>query len=157
ADSFSTSVPTTYVVHRDSQHNVEEVSAYLETVHSLISVAVKGKNGAYFGKDLRAPLRALSAAEREAEFDPEIALTAVSTPEVAINPTAIAAALRKYIDQHPKIEVRCNCTVVSAKKGDKGVSVLIESPGGSSQSCFDHVINALWDGRFALNETLGYR
>ena len=157
AHSFSTSVPATYVVHRDSQHNVEEVSAYLETVHSLINVAAQRKNGIYFGKDLRVPLRTLSAAEKEAEFDPKFALAAISTPEVAINPTALAAALRRCINEHPKITVRCNCTVVGAKKENNNVSVLVESPDGTSQSYFNHVVNALWDGRFALNETLGYR
>jgi glycine/D-amino acid oxidase-like deaminating enzyme len=157
AHSFLTSVPAIYVVHRDSQHNVEEVCSYLETVHSLVREATEGKNGTYFGKDLRAPLRTLSASEKENEFNPDVALAAVSTPEVAINPTALAAAMRKCIDEHPKIEVRCNCNVVGAKKEDTGVSVLIESPVGTLAGPFDHVVNALWDGRLALNETLGYR
>ena len=157
AHSFSTSVPAIYVVHRESQHSVEEVCSYLETVHSLVREAAEGKNGAYFAKDLRAPLRTLSASEKENEFNPAVALAAVSTPEVAINPTALAAALRKCVDEHPKIEVRCNCNVIGAKKEDKGVSVLIESLDRTSEGPFDHVVNALWDGRFALNETLGYR
>ena len=157
ARSFSTSVPAIYVVHRESQHSVEEVSAYLQAVHSLINVAAKGKNGAYFGKDLRAPLRTLSPAEKEAEFNPRAALAAVATPEVAINPTTLAVAFRKCIHEHPKIEVRCNCTVISAKKEDNSLCVVTEGPDRTSQSRFDHVVNALWDGRFALNETLGYR
>ena len=157
AYSFSTSVPATYVVHRDSQHSVEEVSGYLETVHCMVNAATEGKSRAYFGTDLRAPLRTLTAAEREAEFDPEIALAAVSTPEVAINPTALALEIRKCIDDHPKIEVRCNSTVIGAEKETVSISVRIESPNGRQQSSFDHVVNALWDGRFALNETLGYR
>jgi hypothetical protein len=37
AQSFPVSVPTTYVVHRDSQRSSEDVSAYLETVHDLSS------------------------------------------------------------------------------------------------------------------------
>jgi hypothetical protein len=35
--------------------------------------------------------------------------------------------------------------------------VLAEGTAGSSWLHFDHVVNALWDGRFALNESLGYR
>jgi glycine/D-amino acid oxidase-like deaminating enzyme len=158
AHSFLTSVPAIYVVHRESQHNVEEVGSYLETVHSLVREAAEGKNGVYFAKDLRAPLRTLSASEKENKFNPEVALSAISTPEVAINPTTLAAALRECIEEHPKIEVRCNCNVVGARKDADGISVLIESVDGSSEELpFDRVVNALWDGRFALNETLGYR
>jgi glycine/D-amino acid oxidase-like deaminating enzyme len=157
AHSFSTSVPAIYVVHRDSQHKVEEISSYLKTVHSLITDATLGKPGGYFGKDLGAPLRTLSEADKAAEFDPMFALTAVSTPEVAINPGALAATLRNCIDDHPKIEARCNCTVVGAEKKTDTICVLIGRQDGREQNCFDHVINALWDGRFALNETLGYR
>ena len=36
ADDLTVSDPATYVVHRDSQHGVEDVSAYLDTVHRLI-------------------------------------------------------------------------------------------------------------------------
>jgi hypothetical protein len=35
--------------------------------------------------------------------------------------------------------------------------VRINGRDGTQQNFFDHVVNALWDGRFALNETLGYR
>jgi glycine/D-amino acid oxidase-like deaminating enzyme len=154
--SFSTSVPAIYVVHRASQHSVEEVCSYLETVHSLVKAAADKKNGTYFGKDLRAPLRTLSAAEIESEFNPAVARAAVASPEIAINPMTLAAALRKRIDADPKIEVRCNSNVVGAKRA-KNITVRIESPEGTSENAFDQVVNALWDGRLALNETLGYR
>ena len=58
AHSFSTSVPAIYVVHRESQHSVEEVCSYLETVHSLVREAAEGKNGAYFAKDLKSAIAA---------------------------------------------------------------------------------------------------
>ena len=123
----------------------------------MVNAAAEGKNGAYFGRDLRAPLRTLSTAEKESEFNPAIALTAVATPEVAINPTALALIFRKCVDDHPKIEVRCNCTVIAAEKEASSISVQIENRGATQYDFFDHVVNALWDGRFALNERLGYR
>ena len=55
--SFSVSAPASYVVHRDSQQSSEDVSAYLRTVHALINEAAEGRTKAYFGKELRAPLR----------------------------------------------------------------------------------------------------
>jgi glycine/D-amino acid oxidase-like deaminating enzyme len=156
ARSFSVSVPATYVVHRDSQQNSQNVCAYLRTVHALINEAAEGRSLAYFGRDLGSALRPWSAAEIEAVFDPAIALAAVSTPEIAINPIALAGTLRKGITAHPLIEVRCNRTIIGAKKERNGIHVLSEGRDGSSQDYFDHVVNALWDGRLELNEALGF-
>jgi glycine/D-amino acid oxidase-like deaminating enzyme len=55
--SFSVSDPATYVVHRDGQQSSEEIFAYLRTTHALINEAAEGCSRAYFGKNLRAPLR----------------------------------------------------------------------------------------------------
>ena len=94
AHSFSLSVPATYIVHRDSQHSAEDVCAYLRAVHALINEAAGGREQAYFGKNLRAPLRSWSTAEKTAQFDPETAHAAISTPEIAINPVALAQTVR---------------------------------------------------------------
>ena len=157
AQSFSLSVPATYVVHRDSQRSPGDVCAYLRTVHALINEAVEGRNQAYFGKDLRAALRPWSAAEKEAEFDPALALAVFSTPEIAINPPALAQILRECIAAHPLIEVRCGRTVVGAEEESDGICVLSNGRDGPSRDSFDHVVNALWDGRLGLNEALGFR
>jgi glycine/D-amino acid oxidase-like deaminating enzyme len=157
AQSFSMSVPANYVVHRDSQRSVDDVSAYLKTVHALVNEAADGRKQAYFGRDLRAALQPWSAAQREAEFDPSIALAVFSTPEIAINPSTFARILRKRIATHPLIEVRCNRTIVRAEEVGNGIRVQSNGKHGPSRESFDHVVNALWDGRFGLNETLGFR
>ena len=157
AQSFSVSDPATYVVHRDSQQSAEEIFAYLRTTHALINEAAEGRSRAYFGKDLRAELRPWSAAEREAEFDPATALAAFSTPEIAINPLTLARTVGECIAAHPLIEVRCNRTIVGAEEERDGICVLSEGQDGLCRDRFDHVVNALWDGRLGLNEALGYR
>ena len=50
AQSFSVSVPATYVVHRDSQQSSENVCAYLRTVHALINEAAEGQKPSLFWK-----------------------------------------------------------------------------------------------------------
>jgi glycine/D-amino acid oxidase-like deaminating enzyme len=157
ARSFSVSVPATYVVHRDSQYSAEAVCGYLRTVHALINEAVQGKKQVYFGKNLSVPLRLLSAGEKASEFDPEIALTAISTPEVAINPVALARTLRECMIAHPLIEVRCSRTVLGAVTEGDRICVLSKGQNGPSRDRFDHVVNALWDGRLRLDERLGFR
>jgi glycine/D-amino acid oxidase-like deaminating enzyme len=157
AESFSVSVPASYVVHRDSQQSVDDVCSYLKTVHALINEAADGRNQAYFGRDLRAALRPWSAAETDAEFDPAIALAVFSTPEIAINPTALAQTLQERIVSHPLIEVRCNRKIVGATVEADGICVASNGREGLSWGRFDHVINALWDGRLELNEALGFQ
>jgi glycine/D-amino acid oxidase-like deaminating enzyme len=157
AQSFAVSVPAAYVVHRDSQRGVDDACAYLKTVHSLINEAANGRNQAYFGRDLRAALRPWSAAEKEAEFDPAIALAVFSTPEIAINPSALAQTVRECIAAHPLIEVHCRRTIVRAEEERDGIRVWSDGKDGPSGDSFDHVVNALWDGRLGLNETLGFR
>ena len=157
AEAFLVSVPATYIVHRDSQHGADDVCAYVNSVHTLINEAAEGRGQAYFGMDLGAPLRVWPAAEKETQFDPAIALAAISTPEIAINPVALAHKINECVTAHPLIEVRCGRTVVGGKEQRHGMEVHSEGQGGSTRDCFDHVVNALWDGRLGLNEKLGFR
>jgi len=157
AHSFSLSVPATYIVHRNSQKNTEDVCAYLKTVHALVNEAAQGRKQDYFARDLRVPLRLWSAAEKAEEFNPEIALVAVSSPEVAINPQALARLIRERIVSHPLIEIRCRRTIVGAEDQKNGLCVITDGQDGLSRDSFEHVVNALWDGRLGINELLGFK
>jgi glycine/D-amino acid oxidase-like deaminating enzyme len=155
-DSISISRPAAYVVHRDSQRTPDQVSRYLKSVHALIREASEGRRDAYFGRALTDELRLWSEAEREAQFDPQVALAAFDTAEVAIDPAALAAAVRKRIDADPRIDVRLGHQVTSVDDAN-GLEVVLQAPDGIVRERFDHVVNALWDGRFAINETRGLR
>jgi hypothetical protein len=84
-------------------------------------------------------------------------LPAVSTPEIAINPTSLAETVNECILAHPLIEVHNNRTVIGAKQTEDGIRVLAEAREGPSWESFDHVVNALWDGRLAFNQALGFQ
>jgi hypothetical protein len=155
-DSIAISRPAAYVVHRDSQRTPDQVSRYLQSVHTLIREASDGRGDPYFGRDLTDAPRIWSEAEREAEFDPQVALAAFDTAEVAIDPAALAGAVRKRIDADPRIDVRLGHQVTSVDDAN-GLEVVLQGPGGIVRERFDHVVNALWDGRFAINETRGLR
>ena len=116
AHSFSVSAPAAYGVHRDSQTSAKKVGFYLTAVHALLNEAAASRKCAYFGRDLSAPLRPWSCAERDAEFDPKLTIAAVSTPEVAINPTALAESLRDAIAAQPLIEARCASQVTGLRE-----------------------------------------
>jgi hypothetical protein len=155
-DRLSISRPAAYVVHRDSQRSPEQVAHYLQTVHSLLREASEGRHDAYFGSDLISPPRRWTEAERAREFDHEVALAAFDTPEVAIDPAALANAVRERIDGDPRIEVRLQHEVMSVDGAD-ALDVVLQARGGTVRERFDHVVNALWDGRLAINATRGRR
>ena len=118
ADTMALSRPATYVVHRDSQRSVEQVSRYLVAVHALLREASEGRRSAYFGRDLSSDLRQWSDAEREETFDPAIALAAFDLPEVAIDPVALAELARRRVAEDPAIEVRLGHEVISVDDHD---------------------------------------
>src|SRR5450631_3859712 len=93
SESLTVSRPAVYVVHRKSQRTPEQVLNYLVSVHALIKESSAGRSDVYIGRDLGCELRIWSAAEREALFDPQVALAAFDTPEVAIDPVALAGAV----------------------------------------------------------------
>src|SRR6266567_4030693 len=140
-ESMTVSRPAAYVVHRDSQRTPEQVSHYIAAVHALIRDASAGRGDAYFGRDLSDQPRLWTAAQREAEFDPEVAL---------------AQSVRDRISADRRIDVRLNHEILSVENSD-GFDVSIETSSGVVRERFDHVVNALWDGRFAINEKRGLR
>lgn len=157
ADALALSRPAAYVVHRDSQRSVEQVSHYLAGVHQLLHEASESRRDAYFGHDLSGNLRRWPDAEREQAFDPEVALAAFDSPEVAIDPVALAELVRRRIAQEPGIEVRLNHEVNGVEDDGGTFAVDATTAEDRRRERFDHVVNALWDGRFVINEKRGLR
>jgi glycine/D-amino acid oxidase-like deaminating enzyme len=152
---LATSMPAAYVVHRDSQHSLPEVQAYIAEVHAMIAAAERGRERAYFGQDLSRTPRPWSADEVGGSFNPEAAVGVFETREVAINPVTLARALRVSIAVNPRIETRLEHVVLGADPDAKGIDVRGEGPDGPFRERFDHAVNALWDGRLALDAALG--
>lgn len=149
--------PTTYVVHRDSQRSVDDLTGYLGAVHALVLEATGGRTDAYFGVALRPAPRQWSAAERDGLFDGSLALAAFDTPEVAIDPLVLGAAVRERVAATPAIETRLLRTVRAVEENAAGLRVVSDGLEGAARDTYDHVVNALWDGRLAIDATLGLR
>lgn len=151
---WETSSPAAYVVHRDSQHGTAEVAGYLAAVHDLVAEAAVVPGAAYLGGDVIAPIRRWSAAEIEAHFDPTSALAVFDSPEVAVDPLALAALVRARIADEPRIEVRLGHRVESVRR-EPGGDLTVAGPAW--QATFGQVVNALWGGRMAVDQTMGHR
>ena len=98
---LATSTPAAYVVHRDSQHGPDAVSGYLAAVHDLVAEAAGAPGAAYLGGDVLAPVRRWTTAEVSERFDPERAVAVFDSPEVAVDPVALAALLRRRFVHAP--------------------------------------------------------
>ncbi|AMN38642.1 FAD-dependent oxidoreductase [Rhodoplanes sp. Z2-YC6860] len=156
-ESLATSEPASYVVHRDSQHTAAKVREYFAAVHRLIVDASNGRQGAYFGSDLTVSPREWSAQERASVFDPAIAVAAFDTPEIAIDPVALAQHVQRALTSHPRIELRCAHEVLGVSEEATGVVVKTSGAHGQKLERFDHAVNALWEGRLSVDETAGLR
>ena len=152
--SLSLSEPAAYVIHRDSQRSAGSVAHYLAAVHGLIQEAAAKADHSYFGRDLCEPLRPWSDAERGAHFDPAVAVAAVDSPEVAINPLDLAGLFRERIAGEARIDVRLEEEVLAVEDTDHP-TVSVRNGGGIARERFDHVVNALWEGRLAIDAALG--
>ena len=154
-DRLAASRPTTYVVHRDSQRPVDELAGYLAAVHALVRDAAGGRKNAYFGVELAAAPRRWSAAERDKLFDGSLALAAFDTPEIAIDPFILGQAVPERVKATPGIETRLQHTVSAVEDHAAALRVVSEGPEGPARDSYDHVVNALWDGRLRIDGTRG--
>lgn len=144
-----------YAVHRDSQVGVADFAAYLGATHDLVASAPD--NARYFGIDLTAAPRRLTRAELGRQFDPAVVSAAFDTAEIAIDPVAMAGSMRQRITQDPAIDVRTDRTITAVKDGDAGLQVhSVGRDHNDADACiYDSVVNALWDGRLAIDATRG--
>lgn len=155
-ETLPTSNPAVYLVHRNSQRSLSDVCEYLRSVHDMIAEKPADVRFGYFGRDLTAPLEPWAKAELEHEFNSDIILGAFSSPEVAIDPIALAEMIRERIAQTPNIDVWLNHEVLSVE-GDDALVVVTKSGGETSRTSFGHVANALWDGRLSVDDRRGLR
>lgn len=156
-NGLALSAPTTYLVHRETQRPVDELRAYFGAVHRLVREAVGDRKDAYFGVDIQAEPRQWSSAERERVFDGSVGLAAFDTPEIALDPMVLGAAVRLRVRSLPAIETRLERTVRAVEDERGALCVVSDGPQGSARDRYDHVVNALWGGRLAVDATRGLR
>ena len=82
---------------------------------------------------------------------------AFDTPEIAIDTVAMAKSIRRRIAEDPRIDVRTSRKITAVE--DDGARLRVHSTGidsdDSDSETFSSVVNALWDGRLAIDATRG--
>jgi hypothetical protein len=65
--------------------------------------------------------------------------------------------VRERVAANPAIEMRLQHTVCAVAESGAALRVVSNGPDGAVRDTYDHVVNALWDGRLAIDATLGLR
>lgn len=154
-DTIPVSMPFHYAVHADSQLSIDDIDTYFKSAHAIAVEAGRGAQPDYFGSDYRvAPIR-MSTAERESLFDGRAVTAAFRTSEIAIDSAALAAIVRARLSADSKIQCLLQARVHGVEPASDGVVVDFEKAGQRARTRYDHVVNALWDGRLAIDRTAG--
>jgi glycine/D-amino acid oxidase-like deaminating enzyme len=155
-DAVPVSAPFYYVVHADSLVSAGDVELHFRRSHALALEAGRGAEPDYFGSDYRVPPAPISSAELDERFDGRRVAAAYATREVAVDPEALAAAVRARLSDDPKIHCRLRALVHGVEPSEDGVTVEFETSGTRARERYDHVVNTLWDGRLAIDRSAGY-
>ena len=154
-ESIPVSSPFNYVVHADSLLSTEQVAQHFLKSHAIALAEAKGNEVDYFGSDYRvAPVR-MSDKETESVFDRRLVAAAFKTSEIAIDPESMAQVVRSRLSADANIRCLLKSHVHGVDPDERGATIDFETAEGRSRVHYDHVVNALWDGRLAVDRKAG--
>jgi hypothetical protein len=151
------SSPFDYVVHRDSLIDEETLGAYYRTVSDLIRSAADQRGRSYFGIDAGAAVRRMTAGEQDGVVDPSLVRAVFRTPEHAIASEPVAELLRARVAQERRITLHLNTSVGCVSREADRVFLTADGPEEIRKRPYDHIVNASWEGRLAIDATAGIR
>ena len=157
-DAIPISAPFYYVVHRDSLVSEIEIDAHLRAAHAIVLEESNDDSVSYFGSDYREMPARLSTTECQATFDQRSVKAAYRTAEIGIDSEALAVLVRARLSQESKIccHLGSHIRAVNLLNGE-GARVEFEADGRKHHAAYDHVVNTLWDGRLAIDHSVGIK
>lgn len=150
-DELVVSDPFFYVVHRDSLLAVADVEAHFADCLAIARELLGGREPDYFGADPLVAPRRLGDAELAGLFDTHTVLAAYATSEVAVDPLSLARAVRRALIAEPRVRLVLDSEVRAVTRLHDGAVVHTDR----WDERYDHVVNALWGGRLAVDRTAG--
>jgi glycine/D-amino acid oxidase-like deaminating enzyme len=145
-----------YAIHRASVVTPEAAAAYYEAVTGAVDAA--GPASAYLGGTAINRPRRLSTADLERLYDPAAIAAAFQVPERSVDTTWIADRLVEALAAEPRVTPRLGVRVTgvrSRRDHDRLDGPFDIATADDSDGPFDAVVNALWDGRLAVDATAG--
>ena len=154
-DSLPVSTPFHYVVHSDSLLGIDDVEQHFRSAHAVALEESQDIALDYFGADYRVPPVRMSGSECADLFDSRRVAAAYRTAEMSIDPEALAAAVRGRLAADPRINCVLRARVRGVTPDGNRIAIDFETSNGRARQSYDHAVNALWDGRLAVDQTLG--
>jgi glycine/D-amino acid oxidase-like deaminating enzyme len=145
-----------YLVHRDSVVDALTFGAYANTIAGMIRDAAQGAGGTRYLTDLpSARVHRLSASELAEMTTSDAIVAGFRVPERSVSTVPVADSIAAAVRAEPLIEIRTGVAVRAVqRRDDDRFDVIVDAADGEFAR-FDAVVNALWEGRPAVDATLG--
>lgn len=155
ADEPGLSTPFYYGVDTSSQLSLNAIIAHFGRVEKRYRQLRKSTKQAYLGEAESRIWTRIDSTRDMGGLDPDRFMGVFRTAERAVDPQRIARKLRERIASDSNINFLNNISVESAsyQKGN-GINLFLEHGGMKFSESYDQVVNALWDGRLALDATI---
>ena len=139
-----------YLIHRDSVVDLPALRVQFEAVSDLVGRHPDA--GGYLVDVTKAAAVELSPAELDGLAGPDV-VGAFRVPERSVNTNWLADQLAAAVAAESRISVRMGVRVVRVAHEPANRVHVVGEPGFAEQ--FDVVVNALWEGRLAIDVTAG--
>lgn len=143
-----------YLVHRASVVDADTSGRYYDAVTAV--AAAHPDAASYLSPVSGARVQRLTRAELEATCDTAHITAGFRVPERSVSTRWIADRLVQALAAEPRIEMRLGTTVTGVATGIHGLrGPLRVCVGATEEGPFDAVVNALWEGRLAVDASAG--
>jgi len=153
-DDFCT-IDDTFILHRRSVVDLESFSAYAGRVAEMASEMSARTSGTYLSDLSPGVVRRLTPGELARITCSDDAVAGFRVNEVSVSTVPIADLLVAAVRSEPRIEVQRDTWIESVRRQDDGRMIVTTRGGNLELGPFDVVVNALWEGRPAVDATLG--
>lgn len=140
-----------YLVHRDSVVGADDVAAYMAAVSELVRSSPDAHR--YVVDVSACHAQRLDPAELETVAAPGLVVDGWRVPERSVDTVAVGDAFVAALQQSPQIDLRLGHRVDGVERS--GAQWVVRTGGDERHGPFDAVVNALWEGRPAVDASVG--
>jgi hypothetical protein len=152
----STTDDEIYLIHRDSVVSAEAAAHHFAEVANLLTHAVGTRD--YLVDVSKPKIQQLSRREIEEIADARQIAAAYRVPERSVSTSWVADRIVEAIASERRIEPRLRSLATGVRLIDGSMSgQWIVETGTTTHGPFDYVVNALWEGKLAIDSTVGLR
>lgn len=149
------STPFVYGLHRQSLVDADAFAHHLHTCCEYAAEVADRDGGRYVDGSRRQHARRMSTSEWSDDFDTGTFTHLFETTERAVNPRAVASAVRAAVHEAPLVDFHGSWPVDSIDRRSGGGFRLIGRDAGAPHHDADVVVNATWSDLLRLDAGQG--